>query len=77
MVLIKVKNNLFEDSAEMDSPISIIVYTPYGRRRVGVKERFGADVQIIVEICSSFFIMSQMYKLISNSKGCFLIFAKK
>lgn len=57
MVLIDLKNDLFEDFAEMDSPISIIVHTPYGRRRTGVKERFGVEVQIIVKVCSSFFIM--------------------
>lgn len=36
---------------------------PYGRRRVGVNERLGANAQLVAEIYSSFFITWQMYKL--------------
>jgi len=36
---------------------------PYGRRRVGTNERLGTGARLVVEICSSLFIMNQMYKL--------------
>lgn len=56
-------NNLLFLRREMDSPISINITHPYGRRRVGTKEHAGAVVQMFVYVCAFVFIRDQMYKL--------------
>lgn len=59
--------------AEMDSPISIVVLHPYGRRR-GENGRTGAKMLNEVNMFFCPFIMNQKYKLIPIELKCHLFF---